>query len=141
MGATSGPGAVVSNVNASPPSGIGRHSPAKQNHSSPAFVNFHFVFGDLVPVNSKKCDAGIRHRPTANRRPSERKLMTGAPFGRAGGNPHLNSANSFLPSSSRRMTGALSVGQISSRGSRFGAAFGNSCLAESREIIAVWDVV
>jgi len=29
---------------------------------------------DLVPVNSKKCDAGIRHRPTGRRRPSERKL-------------------------------------------------------------------
>src|SRR5947207_140458 len=77
MGATSGPGAVVSSVNASPPCGIGRHSPAKQNQSSPAFVNFHFCFGDLVPVNSKKCDAGIRHRPTGNRLPSERKLMMG----------------------------------------------------------------
>src|ERR1043166_3177064 len=83
MGATSGPGAVVSNVNASPPSGIGRHSPAKQNQSSPAFVNFHFAFGDLVPVNSKKCEAGVRHRPTGNRRPSERKLMMGAPLGKA----------------------------------------------------------
>jgi len=51
MGATSGPGAVVSSVNASPPSGIGRHSPAKQNQSSHAFVNFHFCLGDLVPVN------------------------------------------------------------------------------------------
>src|SRR5439155_25338613 len=79
MGATSGPGAVVSSVNASPPWGIGRHSPAKQNQSSPAFVNFHFCFGDLVPVNSKKCDAGMRHRPTGNRRPSERKFMIGAP--------------------------------------------------------------
>src|SRR5438067_5858149 len=87
MGATSGPGSVVNNVKASPPSGIGRHSPAKQNQSSPIFVNFHFVFGDFVPVNSKKCDAGIRHRPTGNRRPSERKLMMGAPFGRAGGKP------------------------------------------------------
>src|SRR5881227_1472815 len=47
MGATSGPGAVVSSVNASPPWGIGRHSPAKQNQSSPAFVNFHFCFGDF----------------------------------------------------------------------------------------------
>src|SRR5438477_12457425 len=125
MGATSGPGAVVSRVKASPPSGIGRHSPAKQNQSSPAFVNFHLVFGDLVPVNSKKCDAGIRHRPTGNRRPSERKLMMGAPFGRAGGKPHRNSAKSFVPSSNRRITGALSVGQMSSRGSRLGAAFGH----------------
>src|SRR5947207_4384937 len=125
MGATSGPGSVVSSVNASPPSGIGRHSPAKQNQSSPAFVNFHFDFGDLVPVNSKKCEAGIRQRPTGNRRPSERKFMIGAPLGRAGGKPHRNSENAFVPSSSRRITGALSVGQMSSRGSKFGAAFGH----------------
>src|ERR1041385_8659107 len=115
MGATSGPGAVVSKVNASPPSGIGRHNPAKQNQSSPALVNFHFDFGDLVPVNSKKCDAGTRHRPTGNRRPSERKLMIGAPFGLAGGKPHRSTLNSLVPSSSRRITGAGSVGQMSSR--------------------------
>src|SRR6266853_2079896 len=125
MGATSGPGAVVSSVKASPPSGIRRHNPAKQNQSSPAFVNFHFVLDDLAPVNSKKCDAGIRHRPTGNRRPSERKLMMGAALGRAGGKPHRNSANSFVPSSNRRITGTLSVGQMSSRGSRFGAALGH----------------
>src|SRR5437764_15346766 len=105
MGATSGPGAVVSNVNASPPWGIGRHRPAKQNQSSSTFVNFHFAFGDFVPVNSKKCDAGTRQRPTGNRRPSERKLMTGGFFGRAGGKPHRSSENSFVPSSRRRMTG------------------------------------
>src|SRR5437763_4554467 len=122
MGATSGPGAVVSRVNALPPSGIGRHRPAKQNQSSPAFVNFHFALGDLVPVNSKKCDAGIRHRPTGNRRPSDRKLMTGAPLGRAGGKPQRRTAKSLVPSSSRRMTGAGSVGQMSSRGSKLGAA-------------------
>src|SRR5947207_13808536 len=96
MGATSGPGAVVSRVKASPRSGIGRHSPAKQNQSSPAFVNFHLVFGDLVPVNSKKCDAGIRNRPTGNRRPSERKFLIGAPLGRAGGSPiAIQKAHSF----------------------------------------------
>jgi hypothetical protein len=45
-------------VNASPdPSGIGRHRPAKQNQSSPALLNFHLLFGDLAPVNSKKWDA------------------------------------------------------------------------------------
>jgi hypothetical protein len=81
--------------------------PAKQNQSSPALVNFHFVFGDFVPVNSKKCDAGTRQRPTGNHRPSERKLMTGGPLGRAGGKPHRSSENSFVPSSRRRMTGAL----------------------------------
>jgi hypothetical protein len=26
-------------------------------------VNFHFDFGAFVPVNSKKCDAGMRQRP------------------------------------------------------------------------------
>jgi hypothetical protein len=53
-------GRKLSRVNASPaPSGIGRHRPAKQNQSSPAF----FDFGDLVPVNSKKCDAGARQLP------------------------------------------------------------------------------
>jgi hypothetical protein len=62
------------------PSGIGRQRPAKQNQSSPAFVNFHFDFGAFAPVNSKKCEAGMRQRPFGNRRPSERKLMIGAPF-------------------------------------------------------------
>jgi len=33
---------------------MGRHRPAKQNQSSLDFVNFHFDFGDFVPVNSKK---------------------------------------------------------------------------------------
>ena len=53
----------MSNVKASGTLSVaGRHSPAKQNQSSPAFVNFHFAFGDLVPVNSKKCDAGTSER-------------------------------------------------------------------------------
>src|SRR6516162_6767202 len=99
MGATSGPGSVVRSVKASPaPSGIGRHRPAKQNQSSPTLVNFHFDFGDLLPVNSKKCDTGMRQRPFGKRRPSERKLMIGA----------------------------VSVGQMSSRGSRLGAAIGST---------------
>ncbi len=51
-------------VNASGVSPLaGRHSPAKQNQSSPALVNRHFDFGDLAPLNSKKCDAGTRQRP------------------------------------------------------------------------------
>jgi hypothetical protein len=45
--------------------------------------------------------------------------MTGGPLPRAGGKPHCNSENSFVPSSRRRITGARSVGQMSSRGSRF----------------------
>src|SRR5271165_6205067 len=126
MGATSGPGGVVRSVKASPaPFGMGRQSPAKQNHSSPALVNFHFDFGDFFPVNSKKCDAGTRQRPTGKRRPSERKLMTGAPLGFAGGNPQRKMTNSFVPSSRRRMVGAGSVGQMSSLGSRFGTAGGH----------------
>jgi hypothetical protein len=125
IGATSGLGSVVSRVKASPPVAMGRHKPAKQNQSSPAFVNFHFVFGDFVPVNSKKCDAGTRQRPTESRRPSERKLMIGGPLGRAGRRPHRNSEKPFVPSWRRRMTGAQSVGQMSSRGSRFGAVLGH----------------
>src|SRR5690349_14757927 len=103
----------------------GGHKPAKQNQSSPDLVNFHFDFGDFVPVNSKKCDAGIRQRPFGKRRPSERKLMTGAPFGGAGENSQRSCASS-TPSSRRRKTGAVSVGQISSRDSRLGAAVGNT---------------
>src|SRR5947208_14664180 len=46
IGATSAPGSVVRSEHVSPsPSGIGRHRPAKQNQSSPVFVNFHFDFG------------------------------------------------------------------------------------------------
>src|SRR3954467_5575779 len=115
MGATSGPGSVVSSVKASPaPSGMGRHSPAKQNQSPPALVNFHFDFGDFEPVNSKKCDAGTRQRPFGKRRPSERKLMIGAPFGRPGGKPQRSCTNS-IPSSVRRISGAVSVGQMRGR--------------------------
>jgi len=46
-----------------------------QNHGSPNFVNFHFNFDfdDFWPVNSKKCEAGTRHRATGKRRPAERK--------------------------------------------------------------------
>src|SRR5215831_3446191 len=129
---TAGLGSVVSSVKASPaPSGIGRHRPAKQNQSSPTFVNFHLDFGDLLPVNSKKCDAGIRQRPFGNRRPSERKLMTGGPFGRAGGKPQRNCTIS-APAPRRRKTGAGSVGQMSSRGSRFGAAVGSTTGAPIR---------
>src|SRR5436309_3081523 len=50
--------------------------------------------------------------------------MTGPALGRAAGNPHRSILKSLVPSSSRRITGAGSVGQMSSRGSRFGAAVG-----------------
>jgi hypothetical protein len=122
MGATSGPGAVVRNVNASPLSGIGRHNPAKQNQSSPSFVNFHFCFGDSVPVNSKKCDAGIRQRPTGNRRSSERKLMMGAPLDRA-------------------LIGRPDVLAWLQVGGSFGPSDRISGLAEGREIIAIRNMV
>jgi hypothetical protein len=45
-------GSVVSSVKASPPAAMGRHRPAKQNQSSPTFVNFHFAFGDFVWIGS-----------------------------------------------------------------------------------------
>jgi hypothetical protein len=103
MGATSGPGSVVNKVKAAPLSGIGRHNPAKQNQSPPIFVNRHFVFGDFLPVNSQKNDTDMRHRPTGNLRPSDRKLMTGGPFARPGGKPQRRTVNSLIPSSSRRI--------------------------------------
>ena len=131
-------------MKAAPPSGIGRQRPAKQNQSSPALVNFHFVFGDLVPVNSKKCDAGIRQRPFGKRRPSERKLMTGGPFGLAGGKPQRSCTNSS-PSSGRRMTGR-GVGRPDvvarlqvRRGLR--PAHRDAGLAEGRQIVAIGNVV
>jgi len=66
IGATSGPGSVVSSVKGSPSlPDMGRHNPAKQNQSSPVLVNFHFAFGDFVPVNSKKFDTGTRPETTA----------------------------------------------------------------------------
>jgi hypothetical protein len=51
--------------------------------------------------------------------------MTGGRFGRAGGKPHLISENSWVPSSSRRITGARSVGQMSPCGWRFGISSGH----------------
>jgi hypothetical protein len=76
-------------------------------------------------MSREGCDAAAKQRPTGKRLPSDLKLFTGAPFGLAGGKPQRNTANSFRPSSRRRMTGAGSVGQISSYGSRFGAADGH----------------
>jgi hypothetical protein len=52
-------------------------------------------------------------------------LMIGAPLGRAGGNPHRNCTISTR-GSRRRNTDAGSVGQVSSRGSRFWAAVGKT---------------
>ena len=146
IGATSGPGSVVRSVKASPvPSGVGRQRPAKQNHASPTLVNFHFDFVVFLPVNSKKWDAGAKQRPTGKRRPSDLKLITGGPLGLAGGNPQRNTANSFLPSSSRRMTGAGSVGQISARGSRVRGSRGplhrDARLAERCKVVAIGDVI
>ena len=124
IGATSGPGPVVRSVKLAGTSPCaGRHNPAKQNQSSPALVNRHFDLGDFVPVNSKKCEAGTRHRPLKKRRPSDLKLITGGAFARPGGKPHRSCASS-TPSAWRRTRGATSVGQMSSRGSRLGAAVG-----------------
>ncbi len=63
--------------------------------------------------------------------------MTGAPFGRPGGKPHRSSENSLVSSSIRRMMGARSVGQMSSRGSRFGTAAGN--LIGIRSWLNAWE--
>jgi hypothetical protein len=72
--------------------------------------------------------------------------MIGAPLGRAGGKPQRNCTSSTLRSC-RRKTGEASVGQMSSRGSRFGAAIGNTTgariadLAERLQIGAVGHVI
>ena len=70
--------------------------------------------------------------------------MTGGPFGRAGGKPHL-SFTSSTPSSRRRKMGAVSVGQMSSRGSKFGGGFREyyrrADLAEGLQIGAVGHVI
>ena len=125
IGAISGPGSVVRSVKLSGTSPCaGRHNPAKQNQSFPALVNRHFDFGDFVPVNSKKCEAGTRHRPLEKRRPSDLKLITGGAFARSGRKPHRSCASS-TPLAWRRTMGATSVGQMSSRGSRLGAAMGS----------------
>ena len=75
--------------------------------SNYAFLNFHFDFGEVLPVNSKKCDAGTRQRPTGKRLPSERKLMIGGPLGFAGGKPQRKIENSNEPSSRRLRIGAI----------------------------------
>ena len=57
-------------------------------NGAPLSVNRCFAFGYFEPVNSKKADAGTRQRRLlSNRRPSDRKLKTGPPFGLAGGKP------------------------------------------------------
>ena len=95
IGAISGPGSVVRSVKLPGTSPCaGRHNPAKQNQSSPALVNRHFDFGDFVPVNSKKCEAGTRHLPLQKRRPSDLKLITGGAFARPGRKPHRSCASS-----------------------------------------------
>jgi hypothetical protein len=75
--------------------------------------NFHLDLGDLVPVNSKKCDAGTRQRPTGKRLPSDRKLTTGAPLGFAGGKPQRNTANSFVPSGWAARVGGRDAAAVS----------------------------
>jgi choline dehydrogenase-like flavoprotein len=76
-----------------------------------------------LPITLNEQTRGAR--PFGKCLPSERKLMTGAPWGWAGGKPQRNCTIS-TPSSRRRKTGAGSVGQMSSRGSRFVAAVGNT---------------
>src|SRR5215207_1404937 len=103
-----------------------RHWPPQAGEAKPVLAGlreFPLGLGDLLPVNSKKCEAGMRQRPTGNRRFSERKLIIGAPLGLDDGKPQRNWVKS-CPSSAWRITGAISVRQMSSRCSRFGAAVG-----------------
>ncbi len=94
-----------------------------QNQSRPASVKRQRVLGYFEPVNSKKALAGTRQRPGPNRRPSERKLVTGGALGRGGAKPHFSRASS-TPAGCGRRTGATSVGRTSSWAGRLGAASG-----------------
>jgi hypothetical protein len=67
-----------------------------------------FAFGYLLPVNSKKADAGTRQRLLfAKWRPSERKLKTGAPPWRPGGKLKVIGTSS-IPLPVARITGPMS---------------------------------
>src|SRR3954469_20922284 len=109
MGATSGPGAVVSMVKAggwlrSPPPGASRHRPAMQRKGAPFKVKRCLAFGYFLPVNSKNAEAGIRQRLLLSKRlPSERKLNTGPP--RLDGGKLNFIGTSLMPLSAARITG------------------------------------
>src|SRR5438045_4195831 len=125
MGTTSGPGSVVSSVNASPPCGIGRQRPAKQNQSSPALVNFHFVFGRLGAGEFKEMRR--RHEASPDREPAS--LGAEIDDGRT-----LCPDRRKAPACDRKLIrrvfhpandGGRISRPMSSRGSRFGAALGH----------------
>src|SRR5271156_2181787 len=72
-----------------------------------------FALGYLLPVNSKKADAGIRHRLLfANCRPSDRKLKTGPPRPEGGKLKFMGTNSITLPAA--RMTGPVSFILMSS---------------------------
>ena len=114
MGATSGPGLRRQHREGGPaPSGIGRHSPAKQNQSSPALVNLHFDFGDFPPGELEEMRG--RHEAAPFRKPTPlgaevdhwRTLWASWREAPA----KLRELAALLR---RRITGAVSVGQMSS---------------------------
>ena len=73
-----------------------------------------FAFGYFFPVNSKKSDAGIRHRFDFSKlRPSLRKLNTGPPRGPDGGKLKFIGTSS-MPLPAARITGPRSFILMSS---------------------------
>jgi hypothetical protein len=85
---TSGPGSVVSILKM--PAADFLCSPARcpaiAVMGDPFSAKRCFAFGYFLPVNSKKADAGMRHRLLLSKcRPSDRKLNTGPPRGPDGG--------------------------------------------------------
>jgi hypothetical protein len=88
-------------------------------------VNFHFDFGGFAPVNSNKCYAGMRQRPLGDPAPLGTDINHRRALEPGRWEPQRNCTIS-TPCSCRRNTGAVSVGQMSSRGSRFGAAVGKT---------------
>ena len=92
-----------------------RLSPAIAMNGASFNVKRCLAFGYFVPVNSKKVDAGIRHRLLSpKRRPSERKLNTGDALGRGGGKTKVIGASSMVRSPAERITGAVSLIRTSS---------------------------
>src|SRR5262245_52361816 len=63
----------------------------RQIHPLAGDGNDHLI---QVPPPREEVRGGIRQPPLGNRRPSGRKLMTGAPLGRAGGKPQRNCTSS-----------------------------------------------
>src|ERR1700734_594639 len=100
--------------------------PAIAVTGEPFNVKRCFAFGYLLPVNSKKADAGMRQRLLcAKWRPSERKLNTGAPPSRLGGKLKVMGTSSILLA---RITGPVDPHVVGPREIKLSLLAGNAQL-------------